>query len=542
MTLAANNLRSYETRNKRHETGWRHWHVSPSFLFLERNGIMEFENMLAKSLTKMGHSKLTENGANALDSTLDPVLDLFATIGAVRDWKRSDIIDLFDDAYDADRLLATKILFYARDIRGGLGERRTFRILLNHCAKYHPEAIVNNIQLIDEYGRFDDLYELLSTPLENDMWSLMKAQLKVDICHMQDNQPVSLLAKWIKTPDASSKNTRYIGLITASHLGYKTRDFKRILRKLRKYLKVTEVDMSANKWDEINYPNVPSRAAMIYHKAFWKHDPDRYGQYIEDVKAGKNKINAGTLYPYDLIERYSPRGIIIVGDEFVDDVVEEQWKALPNYVSEDYGNMLVMADVSGSMSGRPMATSVGLAIYFAERNKGAFKDMFITFSDRPRICNIGSDTTLLKKMSQVYEFGKNGYNTNMEAAFNCILDLAVRDNIPQSDMPNALIIISDMEFDEIEGSRYSATNMTFYDEMKERYEVHGYKLPHIIFWNVRGTGTFHTTSDTKGVTMISGQSTTSFKNFLMAIEGSTPVDFMLNVINSERYQMITLAE
>lgn len=502
----------------------------------------EFENMLAKSLTKMGHSKLTENGANALDSTLDPVLDLFATIGSTRDWEPFKIIDLFDKAYDADRLLATKILFYTRDIRGGLGERRAFKILLNHCAINHPEAITNNINLIDEYGRFDDFYSLLGTPLEYAMWAVMKAQLKIDIYHMKKNQPVSLLAKWIKTPDASSKNTRSLGILTAKNLGYSIRDFKKILRKLRKYLKVTEVDMSTNKWDEINYPNIPSRAAMIYHKAFWKHDPDRYGQYIEDVKAGKNKINSSTLYPYDLIERYSNGGYAFGDDIEVDAVVEEQWKALPNYVSEDCGNMLVMADVSGSMSGRPMATSVGLAIYFAERNKGAFKDMFMTFSDRPRICNIGSDTTLLKKMSQVYEFGEYGYNTDMEAAFNCILDLAVRDNIPQSDMPNALIIISDMEFDEIEGSRYSATNMTFYDEMKERYEVHGYKLPHIIFWNVRGTGTFHTSSDTKGVTMISGQSTTSFKNFLMAIEGSTPVDFMLNIINSERYQMITLAE
>lgn len=506
-------------------------------------------NSLASAMIRKSHAKLTENGAYALDSSLDPIVDLFAEIGALRERSDDDIINLFERAYSIDKLLVTKILFYARDIREGLGERRTFRILLKHCADAHPEAIRNNIGLIGEYGRYDDLYMLIGTKLEAQMWETMKAQFLADFDAMAQNKPISLLAKWIKTPDASSKATRALGILTARKLGYSVYDFKRLLRKLRKYLKIVEATMSAQQWSDIDYQAVPSRAAMLYRKTFWKHDADRYSAYIEDVKSGDKKINAGTLYPYDILERYCPDNVFTTyhfRDPKVDDTLEELWKALPNYVSEDAGNMLVMADVSGSMNGRPMATSVGLAIYFAERNTGDFKNMFMTFSRNPSVVDIRG-RTLLDKIKSVFDKGV-GYDTNIEKAFDALLDMAIDNNTPADQMPSALIIISDMEFNNISDSDSCwrddiVTDMSFYDTMKSRYEHKGYTIPHIVFWNVNARhDTFHTEANIPGTTLLSGQSVTAFKNFISAIEGMTPIEFMLMAINVERYSAITIAE
>ena len=254
--------------------------------------------------------------------------------------------------------------------------------------------------------------------------------------------------------------------------------------------------------------------------------------------ASMSKINAGTLYPYDILEKYT--GGYFDGYNWryteEDDVLEELWKALPNYVSEDAGNMLVMADVSGSMDGRPMATSVGLAIYFAERNKGDFHNMFMTFTDRPSVVDIRGNT-LKDKIISVFNKGV-GYSTNIKAAFVALLEMALVNQVPPEDMPSALIIISDMEFDSIGDVR-----MTFYDSMKSQYELAGYTIPHIVFWNVNARhDTFHASCDVVGTSMISGSSTTSFKNMLSVIEGTTPLEFMLMAINIERYEAITIAE
>ena len=498
---------------------------------------MFMKNILANAMAKESHAKLTENGAYALDSTLNPVLDLFAEIGALRTRLDSAIIDLFEKAYRADKLLATKILFYARDIREGLGERRVFRILLKYCAAAHPETIQNNIKLIGEYGRYDDLYELVGTKLEDLMWSEMKRQFNEDLKNMKKGKPISLLAKWIKTPDASSANTRALGILTAKKLGYTVYKFKRLLRTMRSYLKIVEAKMSANEWATIDYESVPSRAAMLYKKAFYKHDEHRYGKYIEDVKNGDKKINAGALYPYDIVERYDVWDPHLLRISKPDDVLEELWKALPNYVSDDAGNMLVMADVSSSMAGRPMATSIGLAIYFAERNKGDFHNMFMTFSMDAKVVSIDGDT-LHSKMCSVFDKGV-GYNTDIVAAFHSLLRMATTNHVPADDMPSAIIIVSDMEFDDIGPN----TNTTFYDEMKYEYLAAGYTIPHIVFWNVNARNdTFHATSDVAGVSMLSGSSVTSFKNMISAIEGTTPLEFMLAAINVERYDAITIAE
>ena len=486
----------------------------------------------AEAMRETSTHTFTENGAQAKNTSGDKLVDFYATIGALRNADDARVTRLFDDAYAEDPLLATKILFYARDIRGGLGERKIFRTLLKHAAMYHPEAVKPNLVLIGTYGRCDDLYSLIETPLENDMWLTMKHQFKEDLLNLQQDKSVSLLAKWIKTPDTSSAESRKLGCLTAKKLGYSVYDFKRLLRKLRKQIRVTETFMSAQKWDEIVYPEVPSKAMNNYRKAFKKHDEERFNEFTQKALKGEVKINSSTLYPYDLVEKYKKYngwGNIFVDTE--DPTVEAQWRQLPNYVQEG-SHAIVMADTSGSMYGRPMDTALGLAIYFAERNVGPYKDVFMTFSMKPTFQAIKGQT-LLQKLKNLNTEGWSS-NTNLKAAFNYVLDTAIKNEVSPDDMPKAIIVVSDMEIDACETNK----SWSFYETVKAQYEINGYQIPTVIFWNVDSRhDVFHADSNRKGVQLVSGQSTAVFKQLMENI-GCTAYEAMLRVLNNERYDAI----
>lgn len=479
----------------------------------------------ANAMKEEGKFTRTENGAVALNTTSDARLDLFGTIGALREADENRITTLFSEAYAQDRLFATKIIFYARDIRCGLGERKTFRTIIRYMAEHHSEALRPNLDLIGVYGRYDDLYELIGTPLEDDMWKAMKNQFEEDLKNLNEGKTISLLAKWIKTADASSPETRKLGILTAQKLGYPVYSFKRIVRSMRKQIGVVESLMSAGKWNEIKYPEVPSRAMMIYRRAFAKHDPEGFSEFVNKADKGEVKINASTLYPYDIVEK------VLYGREN-NKVLEAQWKALPDYV-EQGTNALIMADVSGSMYGRPMATSIGLAIYFAERNVGAYHNLFMTFSSNPQIVTLKGET-----LHQKIKNAKNanwGGNTDLKAAFDKVLDIAEKNNISQEEMPKAIVVISDMEIDYC-GNK----NWSFYDKMESKFHKAGYVIPNVIFWNVYSRhDLFHADATRKGVQLASGQSVTVFKQVLQNL-GYNPIEAMENTINSERYDCITV--
>lgn len=481
----------------------------------------------AEAMRENGKFTRTENGAVALSTTGDARLDLFGTIGSLREADENRIATLFAEAYAQDKLFATKIAFYARDIRGGLGERKTFRTIIRYMAEKHPEALRPNLDLVGVFGRYDDLYELIGTPLEDDMWAAMKKQFEEDLQNLNAGNAISLLAKWIKTADASSPTTRKLGILTAQKLGYPVYNFKRIVRSMRKQIGVVESLMSAGRWNEIKYPEVPSRAMMIYRKAFMKHDFERFREFINKAEKGEVKINASTLFPYDIVEK------ILYGRES-SNVLEAQWKALPDYV-EKGTNALVMADVSGSMRGRPMATSIGLAIYFAERNVGAYHNLFMTFSGRPETVILRGET-LEQKIRNVSKANWD-MNTDLKAAFERVLEIAERHNIPQEEMPKAIVVISDMEIDSCGNSEWS-----FYDKMENKFRKLGYQIPNIIFWNVNSRhDVFHVDSKRKGVQLASGQSVTVFKQILQNL-GYDPVEAMESTINSKRYECITVGQ
>lgn len=476
----------------------------------------------------------TENGMQAKNTSENVLVDLYSTIGALRGADPIRVQTLFTSAYGADPLLATKILFYARDIRGGLGERKIFRDLIKYMAFHMPNALRPNLDLIGVYGRYDDLYSLKDTPLEKDMWDAMRKQWNEDLENYKAGNAVSLLGKWLKTPDASSETTRKLGIETALKLGMPVYTYKKNLRKLRERIRIVESLMSANKWDEIKYPEVPSRAMKIYKNAFSRHDAERFNQYALDAAAGKEKINSSTLYPYDILEGY-------MRSYHEDPIREAQWNQLPNYV-QDGSNAIVIADTSGSMSGRPIHTAVGLAIYFAERNKGAYHNLWMNFSDSPSY-QVLKGATLLQKLHNI-DYSNWGANTNIEAAFELILKTALENHCTQEELPKAIIIISDMEFDICTrvGSGYygGAADWSFYGEMEARFERAGYKIPSVIFWNVASRhDVFHADSERRGVQLVSGQSTTVFRQLMECVD-FTPYEAMLKVINSERYDDITI--
>ena len=495
----------------------------------------------ANAMRGTSHETRTENGAYAHNTTGNRVLDLFSTIGALRSANANRIETLFAEAWKEDQLLATKTVFYARDIREGLGERKTFRTLLKYMATHHPESLKYNIHLIGLYGRYDDLYSLVDTPLENDMWKFVKQQLEADIKDMSDNKPVSLLAKWLKTADASSDNTRKLGIYTARKLGYKVYNYKRIIRSLRKYIKVTEGLMSTQQWDKIDYSAVPSKAMSNYSNAFQKHDESRFTEYLESLRNGETKVNASTLYPYELYEKYVRHGYSIARDE--DPIVEAQWKALPNYVQPGT-NAIVMADTSGSMTcnnARPMAAAVSLALYFAEHNTGAYHNLWMSFSNRPNIHEVKGET-LLQKINNL-DMTDWTNNTNLEAAFEMILDIAIRNHVSSEEMPKSIIVISDMEIDcATTHNYYTSRNWLFYDTVEHMYAEHGYTIPNVIFWNVASRNdVFHADSDRKGVQLVSGSSPTAFKHVIEMI-GMTPVEAMHKILDAERYMPVTIAK
>lgn len=494
---------------------------------------MEF----AKAVKQYKNYTRTENNAVALKSTESALLDLFATAGTMREKDFGYVSQALGAALAEDKLLATKLAFYTRNIRGGLGERSTFRKMIRSLAFTQPEIVAKNIDLIPHFGRFDDWYSLVGTPCEDIMWEAMIRQLREDLSNYNEGKSVSLMAKWLKSVNTSSAESRKLGRLTAKHFGMSEKLYRKTLSVLRAYIDVVEKKMSRNAWDEIDHEKVPSYAMKNYRQAFFRHTPEAFEEFVDDVKTGEKTIKASTLFPYDILQRANVSWSGWSRSTFSmehDDVLQLQWDALPNYVEEGQ-NVLVMADTSASMQspdGLPMATSVGLAIYFAERNTGAYHNLFLTFSERPSFVHLEDSMTLAQKVSQVPSIVAN---TDLEKAFELILKVAIKDDVSQDEMPKSLIVISDMHFDEgTTGSRLD----TFHDKMEAKFVQAGYEMPTLIYWNVSTRSPiFHARKKEENAILVSGHSASTFREVLSNV-GKTPYDFMLEALNNPMYDEV----
>ena len=477
-------------------------------------------------LKREANKTYTENGSVTYRSTGRDCLDLFATIGALRRESEQEITARFLRAYAEDPDLAMKILFYGRDVRGGLGERRVFRILLRWLAVSKPESVVRNLPYVAEYGRWDDVLVLLDTPCRAEALALLKQQFDADLAALSSDGDVSLLGKWLPSVNASNDETIRAAKQIANAFGLSDRDYRKTLTKLRAQIRILENNLRKRDYT-FDYSKQPSKAMFKYRKAFLRNDAERYGAFMQRVSTGEVKLNTGALYPYEIIEK------AFHCDDAERLSLDATWRALADYTQDE--NALVVADGSGSMywGGKPMPAAVAqsLAIYFAEHNRGAFRNHFITFSMNPRLVEIkGRD--IVDKARYCETFIECD-NTNIQKVFELVLNAAVRNRVPQKDLPSTLYIISDMEFD----SCAAGASLTNFEYAAKLFRQAGYRLPNVVFWNVSSRNQQQpVTMNEQGVALVSGCSP---RIFSMVMEGSLdPFTFMLSVIDTERYAPI----
>ena len=491
--------------------------------------------MFLEELRKEENRTYTENGALTNRSTNSYCLDLFATIGALRNAEDNEIISRFIKAYTEDRNMAMKILFFARDIRGGLGERRAFRSIFKWLSLHEADSVRKNITNVPEYGRFDDLLSLLDGPCEKDMLSFIKEQLDKDLAALKIGDTVSLLAKWLPSVNTSNKDTVKMAKKLAKALGFSDAEYRKVLVSLRAEIKLMENYLREKDYS-FSYEKQPSKALYKYRLAFLRNDRERYSAFLDKAEKNPSVMNTRTLTPYDVVASIFHR------DMEEEDITEEErrsmdvtWKALPDYTGAE--NALAVVDGSGSMycnwgSGyMPAAVAQSLGIYFAEHNKGCFHNHFITFSENPRLVEVqGRD--IVDKLTYCVSFDECA-NTDLQSTFDLILKTAIQNKAKQEELPENLYIISDMEFD------YCANHaeMTNFECAKKKFAKYGYKLPQIVFWNVESRNPQQSvTKNEQGVALVSGASPQIFS---MLSEGILdPYSFMLKTLSSERYERI----
>lgn len=484
----------------------------------------------------------TENGAITHESSTNHLVDLFGSGGAYRNRSEEDIVILFSKAYAEDKVLALKTLFYLRDIRGGQGERRFFRVATRYLANAYPEDLKQVLEFIPEYGRWDDLIELIDTPVKESVGGIIKDRLQKDtkigflrnlqrIDNIEGSINVSLLAKWLPSTSTRSAKRKIQLKEILKALGLNHSQYRKILSSLRKELDLVETKITNNNFTAIKYDKIPSVAGLKYRNLFYRKDEHGYLSFLEDVSNGEKTINAGTLFASDLVSKAMRSWGMSHSER---QYLNGAWDNLPDYIGDRKEMSIPVIDVSGSMSGLPMEVAIALGLYVSERNYSAYNGHFITFSERPEMVKIvGND--FVDKVTNI-KSSSWGYNTNLTKVFDLVLDVAIKNNISQEDMVDKIYIISDMEFD----SACRGNNKTIFESAKDKFAEHDYVLPEIVFWNVDArNNNFPVKSNELGVKLVSGFSQSLFKD-LVGDTTTTPFELMLQVINSERYDLIDL--
>lgn len=496
--------------------------------------------MFIEALEKEMNTKksITENGAVAYKSSGSKMLDFNFKLSSFRNETEAKIEKDFVSMYFENPLMAIKYMFYVGDIREGLGERKVFKVCFKWLGENKPEIAKKLLKLIPEYTRWDNLIYLHDIKsLKNEIEDIINRQLREDILGFKRNFPISLLAKWMPSENASSIKAKHKARELAKKLNLSNRQYREVLSILREHLDVTERKMSANKWNQIHYENVPSKANLNYKDAFLRNDKERREKYLDNLKNNHKKINAGTLYPYEIINRY-------LSYEY-DETLEQLWKSLPNKIIQD---SLVVRDGSGSMyqpvaKGTDAATvATALTIYISEKLNGEWKNRFITFSKNPKLVDMTHCETLKDKINLCAQTTENS-NTDVYKTMKLILDTAIKNNVSQSDMPKNIIIISDMQFDDAVNPSlwnnadrtYRPWDSTLFEDISNLYKLNGYELPKICFWNVCGydAGTIPMQDNERGLVLCSGFSINTLNMVMSGI--FDPYEVLMKELNKERY-------
>ena len=514
-------------------------------------------NKFMNGLTDATNYITTENGATSYRSTKSNLLDMFAMGAAMRSRSVEDVVLMFKKAYEENPTYALKCLFYIGDCRGGQGERRFFRVCIKWLANNYPDVMRRNIQYVPTYRRWDDLYALVDTPLENDAFAFMKEQLALDV----ECKTPSLLAKWLKSENTSSRESRRLGNKTRIAFGMNHKQYRKTLAVLRERINVLERLMSENRWDEIEFDKIPSRAGLIYKNAFARHDLEREQSeknvttYAEFAKSKETKVNAKALYPYECVAEalklfrtgsYWNMRELPAMDDTTRLMVNKYWENLTDYFNGATFNGIAVVDTSGSMvrddAAAPINVAISLGLYCAERAQGPFAGNYISFASRPQLIKT-EGVDFVDKVQRIYKTNLVD-DTNIEATFDLMLNTAIQNRCSQDDLPQNVIIISDMEFNSAVGcgwfgrntSGFNSNNAeTLLEGIAKKWAAHGYEMPHLIFWNVDARQNNIPMIGNGRISYVSGMSPTIFETIM---SGKTGYDLMMEKLNSDRYAVI----
>ena len=519
---------------------------------------MSFSESLKSALSN--EVGITENGAVGFANASSEILTMNFMLSSLRNESDDDISKRFSKVFFENPNYAVKFLFFVGDIRGGCGERRTFRICFDWLVDNKTDVAKRVLRFIPEYTRWDNLVRLIGSKVGEDVVKIVAEQLRKDISDMKGGKSVSLLAKWMPSANTSSSVTKALARKWIAALGISPAAYRKMLARLRSHIDVVEVKMSSRKFSDINYETVPSRANLLYKDAFMRRDGERRSAYLESVKSGEAKINASeAVFPHDILHKmYSQKEYVAWNKgTFKDDpTVEAMWNALPNKLKDGDGGVMCVVDSSGSMTSTIGGTNVSawevahaLGFYFAQHCNGDFKDKYITFSSKPEFvdmtnCKTLKDRLTLAESKSLYD------NTNIEAVFDLVLTTAVRNGMNQSEIPSTILIFSDCEFDaqcyapsvcdgnhSNYGKYWDANGNTLFDAISKKFEGHGYHMPKLVFWNLCSrSGTVPLQQSAYGLVLISGFSA---NNVDMVMENElNPYKVLAKKLDSDRYKPI----
>ena len=527
-----------------------------------------FLSSVKSLINEINNVSVTENGAIGYSTSGKTLVDINFSVASLRNVPDKDVQNKIHELYIENPMIAVKWIFFAGDVREGLGERRLFRLAIKQLISENPEVVKRVLKLIPEYTRWDNLVLMISCNIiEKDILEIIKQQLMDDMNNCKTNKPISLLAKWMPSINTSNKDQVKLARFIAHELHIKQSTYRKMLSKLRSYSNVTETLVSSNQWDKINYEAVPSKANLLYKDAFLKHDNARRTEYLDQVTKGEKTINSSVAFPCDIVHKYYSGNIFNNTAWKIDMTLESMWSNLPNYVNGD-DSTIVVSDGSGSMLCRcggknsdmtALEVAMSIAIYFSERCKGVFKDKYITFSEKPKFVDFSNCNSLNDKLHEAARHNEC-QNTNIEGVFTLILKAAVENDLSQEELPKNILIISDMEFDygatinnrsgwnysiDIYGTRDnhgqiilpSRNNYKLFERIKSIYESYGYKMPKLIFWNVNSrTNTIPVIENDLGVALVSGYSTNIVK---MVLSGKLdPYEIIIEQLNNKRYDKV----
>lgn len=478
----------------------------------------------------------TTNGENGYKSTLSSILDLSTEIGNSRFLDDETLFNKLVDAQNEDELLYAKLVFYARDIRQGGGDKTLGRFgLVTIYKDIDLSRIPLLVTLIAEYGSYKDIIYLLNCNVDSHKELHLCKYLEKQLQEDDNSDSPSLLAKYMPTETTKDHAVKTVYRKFMKYIDITPKEYRKRNTRIRKKLDIVETKLTEKRYEDIDYSRVPSQANLKYRRAFFENDKERYLEHLKKVDSGEEKINSSTLAPYQIVNK------VRLDDSSSLDTL---WNNIPK--PENNGlEVLPVVDVSGSMSGLPIDVAISLGIFLSENNESHFKNHFITFSSNPNLEKVRGDTIRRKVLNM--DSSDWGMNTDLEKTFNLILKTAINNNLSQKDIPDALLIISDMQFDQATtpyffGQPVSKSDDTFFKKMKSKFELYGYELPFIVFWNVGYGDTKPVVKTTKNTILISGFSQNIFNSIsnldLDDLENYTPLRALLETLDSDRYKAI----